>query len=94
MRGTVAIHAGQQIEKGVVIPADMRDDLIFGSIIRVVDVVAVVTEHKSKWFSGPYGFVLKNPRELVQPIPCKGQLGFWNVPAELEELINKRLESG
>lgn len=93
VRGTIAIHAGRELTKGVVIPEAMEEELIFSAIIGVVDIVDVVTEHKSDWFSGPFGYVLRNPRELLEPIPFKGQLGFWNVPLEIEEQIQKQLKA-
>lgn len=33
---------------------------------------------KSPWFTGPYGFVLKNPLLYGKPIPCKGALRFFD----------------
>jgi len=50
-----------------------------GAIIGEVDIVDCVTESDSQWFSGPYGFVLTNPVMYGEPIPCKGQLGFFEV---------------
>jgi hypothetical protein len=38
-----------------------------------------VTSHKSKWFQGPVGWVLSNPKKL-QYIPLKGQLGLFDPP--------------
>ena len=26
---------------------------------------------------GNYGFILKNPKRFKKPIPCRGNLGFW-----------------
>lgn len=49
-----------------------------GFIIGSVDMVACVTESKSKWFVGPYGFVFKNPFKFEKPIQCKGALGIFN----------------
>jgi len=91
VRGTIAIHAGRDLQPDVIIPAGMEEVLVFSAIIGVVDIVDVVTEHESRWFTGPYGYVLENPRELPEPIPCKGQLGFWNVPPEIEAQIQKQL---
>jgi len=34
-----------------------------------------------------FGWLLSDPILFKEPIPCKGQLGIWNLPAELEELI-------
>ncbi len=49
----------------------------FGAIIGEVDITGCVTESKSPWFVGPYGFALVNPILYEQPIPCKGRLGFF-----------------
>jgi len=48
-----------------------------GAIIGEVDIVECVTQSKSPWFVGDYGFVLKNPKPYDKPIPCKGKLGFF-----------------
>jgi activating signal cointegrator 1 len=31
-----------------------------------------------------YGWILKNPRRLVNPVPCKGSLSLWEVPKDIE----------
>jgi hypothetical protein len=56
-----------------------RDVLNFGAIIGEVDIVDCVTESKSPWFVGKYGFVLAHPVLYDKPIPIKGQLGFFEV---------------
>lgn len=38
----------------------------------------IVNGHSSPWFVGPYGLVLNDPIAYEIPIPCKGQLGFFN----------------
>ena len=48
-----------------------------GCIIGEVDIVDCVTQSKSPWFVGKYGFVLANPKAYSSPIPCKGKLGFF-----------------
>lgn len=54
-----------------------------GSIVGTVEIVDCVTKSDSPWFFGPYGFVLRDPIELPEPIKCKGALGWWKVPDEL-----------
>jgi hypothetical protein len=49
----------------------------FGAIIGEVDIIDCVTESNSLWFEGKYGFVLANPVLYDKPIPCRGQLGFF-----------------
>lgn len=95
IRGTVAIHAGKSFSWNSIpehTREDMKHELHFGAIIGLIDIVDVVTEHDSEWFEGPFGFVLANPRELPEPISFRGQLGFWNVPTEIEEQINMQLK--
>ncbi len=48
-----------------------------GGIIGSVELVDCVQSHGSLWFSGPYGFLLKNPEPLVFQ-ECKSKLGFFN----------------
>ncbi len=56
------------------------DVLTFGAVIGEVDIIACVIESTSPWFVGKYGFVLKNPVLYTHPMPCRGQLGFFNLP--------------
>jgi len=50
-----------------------------GAIIGEVDITDCVTESKSPWFTGKYGFVLANPVLYDKPIPYQGKLGFFEV---------------
>jgi len=72
-RGPVLIHASMS-------KAELhRDDYgkyLYGGIIGMAEIVDCVSEMDSKWFMGPYGFVLENVRELPA-IPCKGKLSFF-----------------
>ena len=55
-------------------PVSMFD---LGGIVGVAAIVDCVNQSDSPWFSGPYGFVLKNPQSL--PFSAlRGQLGFFN----------------
>ena len=94
-RGEMAIHASSKLDENAKLPRGSlkpgEEDLIFSEIIGLVDLVDVIESSRSKWFSGPFGYVLTNPRPLSKPIPCKGALGIWNVPLEIERLIRHRL---
>ena len=57
--------------------------LYHGGIIGEVDITGCVEESDSPWFVGRYGFVLANPVLYDKPVPCRGQLGFFNVPEEV-----------
>lgn len=52
------------------------DDLVRGAVIGAADVTAVVDNHPSRWFVGPHGLVLANPR-AVAPIPAAGKLSYF-----------------
>lgn len=51
-----------------------------GGIVGSVEIVDCVTRSDSPWFTGQYGFVLRNPKPMPF-IPWKGRLGFFNVDA-------------
>ncbi len=93
-RGPVFVHAGKAFDpdvrpgvdemNGVRLPA--RADLARGAIVGVATVVDCVETHRSDWFYGPYGFVLTNAKPLL-PVPCRGQLGLFDVPADVAEQL-------
>jgi hypothetical protein len=58
-------------------PPFKTHDIQTGAIIGEVDIIDCVTESKSPWFVGPYGFTLANPVLYDKPIPCRGMLGFF-----------------
>lgn len=56
-------------------------DLAYGGIVGVAEIVDCVTTSDSPWFNGPFGWVLANAR----PLPfkaCKGALGFFKCEYE------------
>ena len=103
LRGTIAIHAAKGMTRSEyeavisyfplrwqwVVPA--FEELPRSAIIGVVDLVDCVEESKSRWFGGPLGFVLKNPRP-INPIPCIGGLGFWDLHPEIERKIRRMIK--
>jgi hypothetical protein len=83
-RGEVLIHAAKRIpyedectdieqRYGVTLP----EDFDVGGIIGAVTIDDCVSHQSSKWFHGPFGFVLSNPRPL-EFVPYRGQLGFFD----------------
>jgi hypothetical protein len=83
-RGPLLIHASKSFddytenielvkrEYGISVPLEVDR----GGIVGVVDVIDCVENHKSKWFNGPFGWVLANPRRLKFR-PCNGALGLF-----------------
>jgi hypothetical protein len=55
-----------------------------GGIVMTARLVACVTHHPSKWFVGPYGFVLEDV--FATPfVSHPGSLGFFEVPQAVVE---------
>lgn len=96
-RGRVAVHASKRIDREEVrayeslvlrrrisaLGSPVISAVDYGAIIGTVEIVDCVKKSDSAWFVGEYGFVLRNPIALPEPIPCRGALGFWNVPDEI-----------
>ncbi len=87
-RGPLLIHASLRSDKeasafikknfpGVLREVDFYN---LGCVIGQVDMVDCVTDHSSRWFFGPYGYVFANPVLFRNPVPYKGMLGLYNVP--------------
>jgi hypothetical protein len=94
---TIAIHASLGQDDLALLPRHVRhptyQELVHGAIIGLVDVVDVVEKHRSKWFIGPLGWLLKNSRPLRSPIVCGGKLGLWPVPTAIERSIWRQLRA-
>lgn len=85
-RGPFFIHAGKKFdqsgyewiigEMGLSLPKP--GEYFLGGIVGKATVVDCVRSHHSKWFFGPYGFILADASPLPF-IPLRGQLGFFRV---------------
>lgn len=80
-RGRFMVHASKAVDReamkwfAIEYPSKF---LHLGSIIGSVELTDVVESSSSKWFQGPIGFILKDPRP--EPIrPLKGKLGFFEL---------------
>ena len=94
-RGRVYIHAAlktatntllaYQYIKRLCPSLKMPMDVYYGGIIGEVDIIDCKFRSPggldySEWHSlGMHGFILANPVAYEKPIPCKGQLGFFDV---------------
>ncbi|SOC43786.1 hypothetical protein SAMN05892877_111230 [Rhizobium subbaraonis] len=76
-RGWFIVHAG--VSKSEI---DKDDDdqmaLPRGGVVGMARIVDCVTKMDSGWFFGRYGFVLRDAFPIPL-IPCRGQLGFFNL---------------
>lgn len=98
-RGPLAIHAGKSqaslaasrefcLKMGLQPPAE--DELAFGAIVGVVDLVDVVDRETATlrymcgyWATGEWCWILRNPRILDKPIPYRGGQQLFHVPNKL-----------
>lgn len=76
-----AVSYTHPFPSGLAMPA--FDELPRGCIFGGVTIADCVKESGSPWFFGKHGFVLEKPKPLAEPIPYKGALGIFRVPAEV-----------
>jgi hypothetical protein len=46
---------------------------------------------QARWLFGRFGYVLRDVIALPTPVPCKGALGFWTAPADVEAKVREQL---
>jgi hypothetical protein len=53
-------------ERDVGVPVE---ELVFGGIVGVADVIDCVSRHDSPWFMGSVGWILRNARVAIRSVP-------------------------
>ncbi len=95
-----AIHAGsrkpdpddvQTVRRRFGRTARVPDEYAFGAIVAVARAAGTVSKSRSKWFTGPVGWVLQDVVPLREPVPCKGMLGLWRLPRGVEAKVVRQL---
>lgn len=85
-RGLVALHAGLSVDReaqaamvraGYSAPDLRKGDPDLGAYVGTARLVDVVTRSDSRWWQGPYGFVLSDVVAFDKPVPAKGMLGLF-----------------
>ena len=86
VRGPVLIHAGQSKSdttaealafiKRKYRVANLPDTFETGGIVGLAEITGCVKSHRSKWFQGPYGWIMANAQRLPFK-PVKGHLKFF-----------------
>ena len=90
-RGRCLIHAGKTFDqdgyewvkrhfKKIDLP--LPSEFERGGIVGWVNITDCVTRSKSKWFFGPYGFVVNGADELPF-VPMPGKLKLFEIPAPI-----------
>ena len=103
-RGEFLIHAPQKIRKDDCKRLKINDKLITGAIIGKAEIYDVKKYNSkseinqdskkhlaSSKFQAKYGFMLKNAKQFRLPIPCKGQLGFFDVKLKKTKVTTKEM---
>ena len=92
-RGPILIHAGKAVDaeadyEARVLMQALRirwpDTYDRGGVIGAALLVDCVTQHRSRWFAGPFGLVLASAIELPFR-PIRGQLGLFGVQTTAAE---------
>jgi hypothetical protein len=65
------------------------DDVIGGEPRAHVE--TFLAEGQRRWYFGPIGYVLRDVIALPVPVPCKGALGFWRLPSDIERAVVEQL---
>ena len=79
------------------------DEMAFGAVTALVEVTGchfaddclyeVGGSMCSLWAArGQWHIEFSNVRELPHPVPCKGSLGLWRLPDEVEAAVREQLE--
>ena len=105
-RGEFLVHAPQKIRLDDCKRLKIKPELTVGAIIGKVELIdvkeyenAVQIKIDSKKHlasndgsSKKYGFILQNPKQLRIPIPCTGQLNFFEFRPELTKINEIKTE--
>ena len=67
--------------------ARVPEEFDCGCVVATARFVRAVEASRSKWFGGPVGWVLDRVKPLRRPVGCKGQLGLWTMPAQVERAV-------
>lgn len=77
---------------GVACPTEETLDALRGCLVGAVDVTDCVEPStlpaSVPFASGPFCWCLANAVRFAEPIVCRGGQSLWNVPADLEEIVN------
>ena len=103
-RGPILIHSGKS--RAWMDDDDERryPNLSWGAIVGSMDLAECLELDSPKpWpteyahlrdhehANGPYCLMVQNVRRFATPVPCRGALGIWVVPPEVQSLVQAQL---
>ena len=105
-RGEFLVHAPQKIRLDDCKRLKMKPEMTVGAIVGKVELldvkeyenaVQIKIDSKKHLASNDgsgskYGFILQNPKQLRIPIPCSGQLNFFEFRPELTKINEIKTE--
>ena len=82
-RGLILVHASSNIDREACRERGVdAAKLQAGGVVGIAEITDCVEDHRSKWFEGPYGFVLRH-RKPLPFVLWKGALGLRDAPLRL-----------
>lgn len=103
-RGPFLIHAGKSRSWMGADDWKRYPNLSWGAIVGSADLVARL-HIDSAWpaefahlkdhehANGPHCLIVQNVKRLPKPVPCRGALGIWTVPTDVEALVREQLKA-
>ena len=55
-------------------------------------IAAEIEDKGAAWYFGPVGWLFDSAIALPRPVPAKGALGLWHLPADVEREVNAQVE--
>lgn len=92
VRGWVALHASAGVDSHDREEVKAKN-MTLGAITGLMKITDCVSAMDSKWWIGPYGFVIQAVAPLKTPIPFKGSLGFFTVPVQIVATMRDQLKA-
>ncbi|MGV9536576.1 ASCH domain-containing protein [Streptosporangium sandarakinum] len=100
-RGPLAIHAGARWdgEDAVARVFELTGAYVLktttSAVVAVVDLIDVCEVDDCQCGTWAIRFQrhwkLANPRPLAEPVPCRGRLGLWSLPEDVEAAVRDQL---
>lgn len=83
-----------RITSAVIAVATLRDAMYIGgnspeTTVKVLDRLGI--SEQLRFTFGPTVYVLSDVVALPTPVPCKGSLGFWTLPADVDAKVREQI---